>query len=320
MFSTRDKILLAFEQAPRRAVSGADLAHRLGMTRASIWKHVKALRAEGFPIKTHQATGYAMTEPFDFSLLKGELVRGSRFWNAHYQFSTASTQTLAKNAAQQGAPEGHYWIVEKQTAGRGRLDRVWDSNLGGIWLSLLLRPAIPPMRVPALTLIAALCLAEAIRSKLHRPVKLKWPNDVVVETVGGWRKIAGILTEISAEIDRAKWVILGIGVNVNNPLPETLEKQATSLRKLSKRTYSRAELVKEFLERFAGAYRRFEKAGFDGFRQSYWHAYSRPNQAVELKTSQGLIKGIARGVDAQGALLVESKHKTFPVWEGEIVL
>lgn len=320
MFTTRDKILLALEQAPNGLLSGAALAARLGLTRASVWKHVKALRSEGFPIRTRKASGYALTAPFDFSLLKGEVGRDLGFWKIHYQFATPSTQLLAKHAAEQNAPEGHFWIVEKQTAGRGRLDRSWESDLGGIWMSLLLRPAIPPALVPSLPLVTALALTEAIQSATGLSARLKWPNDVVVKTPAGWRKVAGILTEMSAEVDRARWVVIGIGINVNNRLSPGLKTIGATLSALTGRQLSRAELLKHFLDHFGKTYRRFEKAGFAAFQSLYWQRYSRPNEPVKLKTSQGLVRGIARGVDGQGALVVEFQNQTRSFWEGEIVL
>jgi BirA family biotin operon repressor/biotin-[acetyl-CoA-carboxylase] ligase len=319
VYSTRDKILLAFEQGPR-VISGSALAARHGLTRASVWKHIKALRKEGYPIQTRKASGYTLTRPFDFSLLKGEAALGSKFWNVHYYASTASTQLLAKTAAQNGAAEGNLWITEKQTAGRGRLDRRWESGLGGLWMSMLLRPAIPPSRVPSLTLVAALSLVETIREKTHLPVKLKWPNDVVIKAPGGWRKVAGILTEMSAEVDRTQWVVIGIGVNVNNRLPNALSNRGLTLSSLLDAPLNRATLLKAYLERFSRFYRRFEKTGFEAFQRSYWRLYSRPGEKIELKTAEGVLRGVARGVDAHGALLIESHNQTKSIWEGEIVL
>lgn len=321
MYTTRDKILLALNHAYPRAVSGSYLAKQLELTRAAVWKHVKALREEGFPVKADKVEGYTLAEPFDFSLLKGDLSHALRFWKVHYQFSTASTQTQAKTAAEQAASEGNLWIAEKQTSGKGRLERTWESSLGGLWLSLLLRPAIAPTRIPSLTQVAALALTQAIQSKTQLAVKLKWPNDVVVKTAKGWRKVAGILTEMSAEVDLTRWVVIGIGVNVNNHLPASLSVLGVSLHAITGKTLSRAALLKAFLDKFGSTYRWFEKSGFEPFRNLYWQQYSRPDEPVKLKTSQGVIRGIARGVDGHGALVVESPNKkTTAIWEGEIIL
>jgi BirA family biotin operon repressor/biotin-[acetyl-CoA-carboxylase] ligase len=324
MYSTRDKILLAFEPGPRgdhadrKVISGSSLASHFKMTRASIWKHIKTLQKDGFPIRTRKASGYSLAAPFDFSLLKGEVIRGLRFWKVHYAFQSGSTQDLAKQAATHGSPEGQLWLSEKQTSGRGRLDRRWESGLGGLWFSILLRPAIPPSQVPCLPLVCALTIAETLQRLTPLPIRLKWPNDVMLQTPKGWRKLAGILTEMSAEVDRTQWVVVGIGVNVNNTLPANLGSIGASLHTVTGKLYSRAALLKDFLDRFGQSYRRFEKSGFEAFRSAYWQLYSRPDQPVQLKTTQGVIKGIARGVDARGALLVESQKQTRPIWEGEI--
>ena len=320
MFSTRDRLLLALARAPQRTASGADLARRLGLTRTAVWKQINALKVEGLSIKTRHANGYQLSTPYDVSLLEGPFSQKAGFWKAHYQFSVTSTQTLAKQAAETGTPEGHYWLSEKQTAGRGRLERTWDSAIGGLWFSLLLRPDISPALVPSLTLVVSLALAESIRELTHVQARLKWPNDVVVETPGGWRKVAGILTELSAEVDRTRWVVVGIGVNANNVLDPSLARRATTLSDLCGRLIVRADILSAFLNRLGKAYRRFEKSGFEAFRKPYWQLYSRPNAAVQLKTSQGVVSGVARGVDARGALVVESQKQIQSIWEGEIVL
>ena len=121
-------------------------------------------------------------------------------------------------------------------------------------------------------------------------------------------------------MDRARWVVVGIGVNVNNRLSPALADLGISLSALTGKPVSRAELLRTFLNEFGMAYRRFEKSGFAAFQGLYWEHYSRPNEPVKLKTSQGLVRGIARGVDGQGALVVESQKQTRSVWEGEIVL
>src|SRR4029077_2895368 len=163
-------------------------------------------------------------------------------------------------------------------------------------------------------------LAEAIQDLTRLPARLKWPNDVVMQTSQGWRKVAGILTEMSAELDRTRWVVVGIGLNVNNSLSAYLKGRALALSTCLGQQLSRAALLRSFLDRFGKSYRRFEKSGFDAFRVSYWDRYSQPDEPVRLRTARGLVNGIARGVDARGALVVESKNKIKSIWEGEIVL
>jgi BirA family transcriptional regulator, biotin operon repressor / biotin---[acetyl-CoA-carboxylase] ligase len=320
VFTTRDRILLSLGEKPGTLCSGASLARQLGITRASIWKHVKALQREGFPIRSSGAQGYTLAETFDLSLLRGDVWKSLKFWKPHYQISTTSTQRQAREAAEQSAPEGHFWIAEKQLSGRGRLDRKWESGFGGLWFSILLRPAVPPAAIPALPLVAALTLAKVLERQYELNARLKWPNDVIVQTTSGWKKMAGILTEMSAEIDRTRWVVIGIGLNVNNILPRELRKQATAVIDLTQRPANRAALLKAFLNSFAKTYRQFEKMGFKHFKADYWHRYGRPNTEVQLRTSRGVVWGSPCGVDDNGALVVESKGSTQSIWEGEIVL
>lgn len=320
--NTRKQILLAFEGRPLCFVSGISLARQLGITRTSVWKHVEALKAEGWPVVSKRGEGYRFTQPFDFSLLRSSQFPLPYFWKVRYEFDTVSTQVPAKEAAESGLSEGHLWLAERQTAGRGRLDRTWESPLGGLWMSFLLRPQIAAGRVPSLTLVTALILQETVKEICGLDLRLKWPNDLVIETAAGWKKVGGILTEMSGETDRTRWVVMGVGMNVNNTMPKSLRHIATSLVSLKDRVgliIPRVALLTDFLQRFHSAYLRFQKQGFEPFRPHYWQMYSRPDEPVSLRTSQGVLRGIARGVDAYGALVVESHKQIQYLREGEIV-
>lgn len=340
--STRDKLLAALAKPVGARLSGEKLARRLGISRTMVWKHIQALRAWGLPIEGNARAGYRVTGPIDLSLWRWSKNRsGKILGNAaltpalsrsqrgrgdiseispHYFFSTASTQTLAKTGAAMGLAEGTLWIAEQQTAGRGRLERSWASGYGGLWISLLLRPPVPPSQVPSVTHVAAVALVQMIRNQARLDAKLKWPNDVVCKTKQGWKKLAGFLTEMSAEIDRTHWVTIGLGLNVNNELPPDLQAVGASLRELTGRNFHRAELLDAFLTLFRSAYYRWIKGGFGPFQRDYWGFYRGPQETVRLRTSQGLVEGIARGVDAFGGLIVESRRKIFHFSEGEIVL
>ena len=172
--------------------------------------------------------------------------------------SSDLTQTLAKEGGMAGLPEGHLWIAETQSRGRGRLERLWESAYGGLWFSLLLRPPVPPSRIPPLTLLAGLCLRNAIAKICGVDAKLKWPNDLIVPSPqprqdyrrvagslatspdmhggrgrgraageGSFKKLAGILTEMSGQMDRTDWVVIGVGLNVNNTISKGLAELAT---------------------------------------------------------------------------------------------
>lgn len=280
-----------------------------------VWKHIQILREGGLPIKGSARSDYRINGPIDPTL--AQFAKTSRI-QPHYFFSTASTQTLAKGGAAAGLPEGNIWIAESQTSGRGRFNRLWSSGYGGLWISLLLRPPVTPVQVPSLTQIAAITLAQVIRRLTRIDARLKWPNDVVCQTPQGWRKLAGFLTEMSAEMDRTHWVIIGMGLNVNNSLPEELKKIGTSLHGLTGRAFQRGAILRAFLSRFLNAYPRWMKEGFEPFRKDYWKLYRDPDERVRLQTSEGLVQGLVRGIDASGALLLQSKKGIKRYFEGEL--
>ena len=236
--SPRDKLLTALARPVGTRLSGEKLAGDLGISRTMVWKYMRAFREDGLPVEGSARSGYRIVGPVDISLWQWAQAKGKRWVQPHYFFSTASTQALAKAGANAGLPEGHLWMAEKQTSGRGRLDRRWDSGYGGLWISLLLRPPVPPVRVPSIAQVAAMALARAIQSQTKLEARLKWPNDVVYQTPQGRRKLAGFLTEMSAEADRTHWVIIGMGLNVNNDLPPELQEIGASLRGQSERQWS----------------------------------------------------------------------------------
>jgi len=315
--SIRVKLLEAFDGQPGRILSGETLARRFGVSRAAVWKQMQAMKQVGLPIESSGRQGYRLQAPFDSSLAR---FRSSRWATPHYFLNTPSTQTLAKAGAAAGLPEGHLWIAETQTKGRGRLERSWESGYGGLWFSLLLRPKMPASRVPPLTLIAGLAVKQAVQKISRVDAKLKWPNDLLVHRHGAWKKCAGILTEMSGQMDRTEWVVIGVGLNVNNTISKDLSERAASLYGLTGKAGSRAEFLDGFLRIFHGAYQQYQKEGFEPFRRAYWNNYFAPDQSVRLVTAVGPIAGIARGVDGSGAIMIESRRKIHAISEGEIVL
>jgi BirA family biotin operon repressor/biotin-[acetyl-CoA-carboxylase] ligase len=191
--------------------------------------------------------------------------KAPRWVKPHYFLSTRTTQLLAKQGGSGGLPEGHLWLAETQTKGIGRFERAWQSPLGGLWFSLLLRPTLLPSDVPPLTLVAGLSLRRVVEKMTGLKAKLKWPNDLLV----GKKKIAGILTETSGKTKTTDWVVVGVGLNVNNRLPRTLSSQAASLYELTGKKWERALLLSAFLREFRPAYKRYQKHGFKPFQKQY---------------------------------------------------
>jgi BirA family biotin operon repressor/biotin-[acetyl-CoA-carboxylase] ligase len=318
---TRDKVLKAFHGRPGKTISGALLAKELGLSRVAIWKQVQALREQGIPIQSDPKTGYRFSAIPDLSLTEFHCPKSLEGWlKFHYEISSDSTQKSAKKGAQEQLQEGHLWISEVQTSGRGRLERVWESPFGGLWFSLLLRPSLPASRVPPMTLVAALTLAETASELIEQNIYLKWPNDLVVWRQNRWMKVAGILTEMSGETDRTEWVVMGIGMNVNNEISVGLQEKAIALQTISGKVISRATLLAQFLQKFRPVYQHFQKQGFAPFQKRYWERYGQANRSVCIQTSQGEVQGTARGVDPTGMLIVESRRKMRHISEGEIAL
>jgi len=336
-----------------KPISGEALARALKVTRAAVWKQIRALQALGFPIRSHAKRGYSVDVSSPFSLLNPHFSTPLSHWaKLHLELSTASTQILAKRAAHSGVPEGHFWVSEVQTQGRGRLGRQWNSGFGGLWFSLILRPQVPPSRASSIGMLAALTLAETIQAVTRQKTYLKWPNDIVlkanlhsvlcnqpqhskfssesrsqrlitecrVQSNNPWRKVAGFLTEMSGEMGKTEWIVLGVGLNVHNRLPESLGGVATALSEHSQTTISRETLLADFLKRFQGAYRTWQREGFEAYRQPYWKRYFQPDQRVQLRTGSGMIRGLARSVDPSGAIIVESRRRNRAVLEGDIIL
>ena len=225
MQETRRAVLDALADGP---VPGPALAERLGVSRAAVWKHVDALREAGFEVEGGEG-GYVLASVPEFGGPAVEFGLDAPF-SVEFHGSVGSTNARARELAEAGAGDVVV-LADEQTGGRGRLDRAWASPSGGVWMSLLLRPALRPAEVPLLTLAAGVATVRAVES-VGVDAGLKWPNDVLVsssDATGAERKLAGILTEMAGETDRTDWVIVGIGLNANVDAG-ALPPGATSLR------------------------------------------------------------------------------------------
>src|SRR5688572_20183178 len=226
----------------------------------------------------------------------------------HYFAEIGSTNTYARRLAEQGAREGELVIADSQTDGRGRLGRRWvsPSNLN-LYFSVILRPKLPPARAPQITLMAAVALAETLQFFLPVPPAIKWPNDI---TVNG-KKLAGILTEMSCGTNAVDFVILGIGVNVNYPvdlMPEEIRQRATSVLVERQSKVSREDLLWRLIQDLDRCYGELEVNGFAPLA-TRWEAYfGWRGQRMRIELLDQVAFGIARGIDHDGALLLEDDH------------
>jgi BirA family biotin operon repressor/biotin-[acetyl-CoA-carboxylase] ligase len=301
--SSADERIVAWLRAAGGAVSGEELARRLGCSRAAVWKRIGALRARGYGIAARRAAGYVLLTVPD-RLGPAELAPhlSGRWRDVRWLEETDSTQRVARELARAGAAEGTVVIAERQTAGRGRLGRAWHSPGGlNLYCSIVLRPPLPPTAVPQLALVAGAAVAAAVSETAARPAAIKWPNDVLLDG----RKVAGILTEMESEVDRVHHVVCGIGVNLNTParaFPPALREKAGSLLTVTGRRVARAPFTARLLAAVETRYARWRDAGFAAVRPE-WESYSCLTGAdVTVAAGDGEQRGRVLGLADDGAL------------------
>jgi BirA family transcriptional regulator, biotin operon repressor / biotin---[acetyl-CoA-carboxylase] ligase len=301
-------------------ISGETLAASLGLSRGGIWKRVQRLKSLGYVIDGSPRRGYLLRETPD-KLLPDEVAQGLKTrWlkgPIHHHESLGSTNDLAKELGSKGAPEGTVVVAETQTQGRGRLGRDWNSPPGaGLYVSLLLRPALPPEELPQITLTAAVAVAKAVESVTGLRPGIKWPNDLLWDG----KKLGGILTEMETESDCIRHLVVGVGVNVNNrDFPPELAATATSLTLAGGVAVSRLRLLQAYLEEFDALYGRFLNRDFDAIL-SQWKEYAVTlGRMVTVRQGLKEISGLALAVAPDGALLIETRPgEVVRVTSGEI--
>jgi BirA family transcriptional regulator, biotin operon repressor / biotin---[acetyl-CoA-carboxylase] ligase len=246
--------------------------------------------------------------PLDLHSIRQRLAAQRLGTEFHYFAEIGSTNTYARRLAEQGAREGELVIAELQTEGRGRLGRHWVSPPNvNLYTSFVLRPKLPPARAPQITLMAAVALAETLQSFLPVAPSIKWPNDITVKG----KKLAGILTEVNCGTDSVEFVILGIGVNVNYPvdlMPEEIRQRATSVLVECQNKVSREDLLWRLIQDLDRCYGEIEENGFAPLAPR-WEAYfGWRGQRVRIELLNQVVFGIAKGIDHDGALLLEDEH------------
>ena len=316
-----DKLLALLSEHPMVVLSGAKIARQIGVSRSAVWHWVQKLRALGVKIKGHAKTGYQLERVPDVlvPLLLRQRLEGTPFARRiHHFFRIDSTNNVALALAADGEPHGALVLAEEQTAGRGRLGRSWYSEkASGIYLSLILRPQLAVQQAPLLTLVAGLAARDAVVEATGLEVDIRWPNDLLV----GGKKFCGILTEMQAEADRVRHVVVGIGVNVNHTrIPAELEGIATSLQLAGGRPCSRLELVAGLLHAFEGYYDRLLSEGPAPIiaRFNEVSSYAR-GKRVRVVAPREEFTGTTAGLDAMGCLLVRRDDgNVVPVLAGDV--
>ncbi len=289
-------------------ISGQQLCDRLKVSRTAVWKAINQLRKEGFEIEAVSNRGYRLLTVPD-RLTEAQLfsdMQRSGLFHTELQFydEIDSTNHQARRLAEKGASHGTIVVAETQTAGKGRRGRSWVSPAGcGIWMSLILRPEISPSKASMLTLVAALGTAEGLREMCGIDCGIKWPNDLVLNQ----KKICGILTEMSTELSEIRYVIVGIGINVNTEaFPEELLDKATSLKLETGKTWKRSPLIAAIGKRIEEYYQIFlETQDLSQLREAYLSRLVSLHKPVVILSGEESREGICRGIDEGGELLVE---------------
>ncbi len=285
--------ILNILRAEKKIVSGELLSSMLGVSRVTIWKHIRKLRESGYNI-TATSKGYILTDSFD-ALYPWEFP--GREAKIHYFPEVSSTMEIARDFARKGCPDLTVVIGGMQKKGRGRLTRTWISSEGGLYFTVILRPQIPPVYSSRINFTASLALALTLRKMFDINALLKWPNDILVKG----RKIMGMLSEMEAEADMVSFINIGIGINVNND-PTKEEPMACSLKKILGRDISRKNLLSGFLDELEA---RMNNMAIDNVI-SEWKQYTMTlNQHVKIVTTDDISEGIATDVDENGALILK---------------
>jgi BirA family biotin operon repressor/biotin-[acetyl-CoA-carboxylase] ligase len=309
--TTDAKILSALRANPD-GVSGAQLAEQLAISRAAVWARIEELRRVGFDIEAGPHLGYRLVDEPD-ALLADDLISrlgDTKVIGRDIQVfeKTTSTNEVMERLARDGVPEGAVVFAESQTKGRGRLGRVWMSpTRKGLWFSVLLRPNLNPQETTQLTVISATALRRAFKTVTGLTAEIKWPNDLLL----GGRKAAGILTELSAELDRVRHVILGIGVDVNQDAGDfsaELRKTATSLKLESGKAVSRAELAVEIMRELDADYARVQAGKFSQVADEWEQACVTIGKDVTVHMGERHFHGHAESLDEDGALQIRTEH------------
>lgn len=309
----RKSLLVSLSSHQDAYLSGQQLADEAGCSRTAIWKHIEELRNEGFTIESRRKKGYRLVGRSD-QLTENDILLGLETKtfgrNVVYFDSVDSTQKIAHQLAQDQAPEGTLVIAEEQKTGRGRMARNWYSPSGtGIWMSVLLRPTLPPQKAPQFTLITAVAVVQAIHDVCDIQVEIKWPNDILVNN----RKITGILTELQADSEQIHSLIIGIGMNVNqqtDDFPEELLDIATSLSIAKGEIISRAKVVQRVMFHLERYYKIYMEKGFAPIKL-LWESYALSiGKHITARTMNGTLTGIALGITDEGVLLLEDENGT----------
>lgn len=302
-------------------VSGQQLSERFGVSRTAVWKVIRQLQDEGYQVEAVRNKGYRIAASPDV-ITKEELESlMDTQWAGKsiiYYDVTDSTNLRIRQMGDEGAPHGTLAVSDRQTAGKGRRGHAWESPAGcSIYMSILHRPQIHPNKASMLTLVMACSVAEGIRDCEDVDIKIKWPNDIIVNG----KKLVGILTEMSTQIDYINHVTVGVGINVNQTeFPEEIRQTATSLRLECGHVVRRAPVIAAVMRRLEENYGIFlQTEDLSGLMEKYTSMLVNRDRDVRIIGAKETYQAHALGITPTGELIVRREDGTMEnIYAGEV--
>ncbi|HBV89231.1 MAG TPA: biotin--[acetyl-CoA-carboxylase] ligase [Desulfosporosinus sp.] len=322
----RDAVLQALKENKNGEwLSGETLSESLQVSRTTVWNQIKALLAEGYKVESSPKKGYRLSSPPDI-LSSAEVCPGlasevfGRKEYIYYQ-ETDSTNSRARDLAAKGYPEGTVVVADMQTSGRGRRGRNWYSPSNqGIYMSVILRPVLPLKEISRISLVTAVAAAETFQEELNLPARIKWPNDILINN----KKIAGILAEVVTDMDGIEYIVVGIGLNINNRLhdfPSDLRTLATSAQVEDEHLVSRVKVLQGLLARLENHYFDLLAGKFANTLEKGRNLSVVIGKELSLDTINGVLVGQAVDIDDNGFLLLRDKSgNVHTIISGEITI
>ncbi|BDZ71772.1 biotin--[acetyl-CoA-carboxylase] ligase [Methanobacterium petrolearium] len=301
------QILKTLHENKGEYIPGDHLASEVGISESQLALEIQELEKNGYQIKSSSEKGYCLIKtpnrllPYE---LERDLPTSYIGKEIHYYSEVDSTNEVAKRLADDGAPEGTIIIAESQRSGRGRRGKKWISPSGGVWMTIILRPDIPPSKAPQLTLVTGVAVAETLDQECRLDVGIKWPNDILI----GGKKVCGILTEANTTPEGLEYVVVGIGIDLNvdvDNFPPELREGATSLKKeLEEEIYS-VKLVQRFLNNLETLYDDFKSGNFPEILKEWRKLSKTIGSYVEVRKKGRIVRGEAVGITREGVLILE---------------
>lgn len=302
-------------------LSGQQLCDHFQVSRTAVWKAINQLKEEGYEIEAVRNKGYRIVDIPDritADAIKSCLETKWMAKNLEYYDEIDSTNNRAKALGEAGGADGTLFVAETQTAGKGRRGRCWQSPAGSsISMSILLRPVMNPSDAPMLTLVMAYAATKALREKTELDIGIKWPNDLVVSG----KKISGILTEMSAEIDYINHVVIGVGINVNqDTFPDDIKETASSLKMELGKRIKRSGLIAAVMKNFEKYYEIFQETeDLSGLKELYNSMLVNKDREVKVLEPGNEYKAYAIGINQTGELIVRTPDgKEKEIYAGEV--